>query len=218
VKSSIGYVAIEEKAKMARDNVPSHIEDLVDEVFGRSVLSKAAPSIKERVYRNELAFRNNQRSAIAEQRLVRVANERVRRTALPEHMRWGKRQLRMNREETRFFVRHFAGSDPTKGTVSDDMSPLEAVFIAIDLTTQKLFNPEFRVPPEQWEKAAAARRAKASARAKEQSPVHGPQEPFTARPMLMPSLPAMQIPDVSDESSAAVLEIHSVLDSLGFER
>jgi len=210
-----GYAQVELKARTAYGNEPQAVRAFIDEVFERSILAKSALSIKDRVFRNELALRNGHRGWVSADDLVNAVNENVRRFNLPTHMRLTKRQLQMAREDLRFYVRHFAFGNPLRGDVSEGLSPAETVFVGLDLALQKLANPEYQVEPEEWERRTAERRA----RAKSARPLNKGQQPVKVSVKLVRiTEPMVSLPDFSDESSVAVYEMHAFLDRLGFER
>jgi hypothetical protein len=210
-----GYAQVELKARAAYGNEPQAVRAFTDKIFEHSTLADAARSIKDRVYRNELAFRNGQRGWASADNLVDAVNENVRRFNLPGHTRLTKRQLHMVREDLRFYVRHFAFGDPLRGNVPEDLSPAETVFVGLDLALQKQLNPEYQVEPEEWERRAAERRS----RAKSARPLDTGQQPVKVSVKLVRiTKPMLSLPDFSDESSIAVYEMHLFLDRLGFER
>src|SRR5437867_566159 len=150
---------VEETAKAATDDDPRSVRRFVDEIFNRSMFAKAPASVRDRVFRSELAFRNGRHVAIAEDTLRETINEFARRADAPGHVKTSEGQLHIFREGMRRWIPHFAGPKPTPHGLGIEMSPAEAVFIAMHLAQQKLTNPEYQVDADEWVKRANARKA-----------------------------------------------------------
>src|SRR5262249_29503479 len=156
MKHPLSY--IEEKAIAAASDDPQAVRAFTNEIIARTMLAQSAPSIADRLFRNEMAFRARQHPGILEQDIVDSINRNVSLWKLPSFMRTNRAQLQAYRRESRGFVRHYARADEKPTEQADTLSPAEAAFVTTMLVFQKLVNPQYQVDPEQWEKDAAARR------------------------------------------------------------
>ncbi len=218
---------IEDAAKVARADDPQSVRAFTDEIFSRSFCAQMAPSVKERIFRNELRYRHGEQPPVSQRDLVGALNEQVTAMAgaaasgQTAHLRTTDGQMQLFRSGLRRYVPHLLPTEgrPLSTNVSTDMSPAEVIFIATQLFQQKLHNPDYRVAPEEWERAARARVAHLQSKPGDLKP----QSPRLGEPVVAsPDEAALNLNEVgaalSDESSAAVDRIHAFLDRIGFQR
>ncbi len=202
-------LAIELAARAARNNKPEAVGQFVDAIVQGSLLRSAPPSVVDRLTRCELAFRAGQQRPIDAGLLVQVANAEVQRLQLPPHFRTTLGQLRLYREQARFFVRSYA----TVASASPDaLSPAEALHLIVDLAQQKNGNEWFFLEPEAWEQRALAHRAAMSRQVASTAEVK-----TFARLAPLPAW-AIRMPAIIAEDSSPAQAIHGWLDAAGFSR
>jgi hypothetical protein len=216
--------SVDEKALAATGDDPAAVRAFTDEIFETSLLAGAAESLKERVARSEIAFRQGGHAGVSEEALVKVANEHVKAANGAEHMYVSAKQLHMQRQLERLRIHHFADGPASKGKsankLTEDMSPAEALLVSTHLALQKFTNPEYQVPPEQWERATRARWNWAR-----KHPMGGANAQGAPQPRLTFGVSAASSEMVratqqalADEASAATAKAHAVLDTLGLPR
>jgi hypothetical protein len=214
---------LEEKARAARSDNPQAVRAYIDEIFDRSLFSGAAESIRDRVYRNELAYRKGTLGAIAETTFVGGLNDQVRTMNSPTfspqaYMRTTEGQVRLFRESLRFFVPNLGmmhGEAPVTTHATPQMSPAEVALISVQLTQQKLLTPEYQVEPEEWERNALARRAQADQHSQKST---APTLVATTASEFLVSGHASLNQSLKDESGTLVAKVHDFMDKLGFQR
>jgi hypothetical protein len=202
---------IEDKAYAAQHNDPASVRAFTDEIFARTVLNGAAPSLSDRLYRNEVAFRGGQHAGVSEDDLVTAVNARVSLFGLPKYMRTTRGQAHIAREDLREHVRHYANNDTRQRSPAAVLSPAEAVLVSADLAFQKVINPRYQVEPEQFEEDVANRRAQAKAHT-----LVPPKSGLEVRTLSAGYASTKQ--QLADESSEVVSNAHSFLDAIGFQR
>src|SRR5713101_1513329 len=115
---------VEDKARAAVTGQPIAVRAYTDEIFARSLLAPAASSLKERVFKNELAFRTGGHVGILEQDIVTTVNNHVEQLKAPLFLRLSIGQLQIARQN---LLKHVpANSDPAKGSPTQVLSPAEA--------------------------------------------------------------------------------------------
>lgn len=212
---------LKEKAKQAKDGTPASLRAFTDEVFTMTVPGDVAPSLKERLFKCEDAFRRGKHGAIHEDDFVRTVNDSVAMFAGPNYAKTSKGQIRKLRKLTKQRVPDLgvpsAASDAaTEDEPSDDMSPVEAAHTAINLGMLKLLVPDYQVPPEQWEREVKAREEKVKReKVKVKSGAY-----LTAHKQHGESAAIRHAirRDAGNESSELVRGAHTFLDMLGFQR
>lgn len=210
---TLAYAPVERAARAATTNQPEAVHALIDQIFAQSPLAITDPSLKERVLKTELSYRAGTHEPLSEDAIATAVNTMVAGNELPDYMRFNRGQLHLARKDIRFFVRHFAGSDPTRGELTEGLSPAEATLVVMDLLTQKILNREYRMPPEQWVAEADKRRA-AAAHYMASQPSPGALFSTTVRVSIdkHPLSPPVNIDRLTSQ------DVHVLLDDLGFER
>jgi hypothetical protein len=149
------FELLNEQASAARGNSESEIGKLVDRIFDRfaGVPIPSGGSIRKRVYDAELAFRHQQHPPITEGQLVRAINGAVGSISAPPWARTNLDQLHIIREFMHPMLPQLVGTTPSgKGPfgISEKMSPAEAVFLCFSLMNGKVWDQDYRMPPEEW--------------------------------------------------------------------
>jgi hypothetical protein len=202
---------VEARARAAHDNSPESVRALTDEVFARTILAGASETLRDRVSRNELAFRNGARDGIAENDIVAVFNRHAASPDVPGYLRVSRGQLHAHRQDLRRFVRSYSRSDPDQLEPPASLSPIEAVFVAADLVLQKIYNPSFQMPADAWEMQRERAR-------RQPGPPTAIKPHIEMRTVALGGLAIAIGRGLPDESGPVVDRIHAFLDDAGFAR
>jgi|SRR5579863_2687438 len=114
--------------------------------------------LKDRLVRAEMAFRQGHGPGIQEDNIAQFVNSLAHRLNLPDYGRTSTKQLRVLRMSLILTSPSFMGagvswSEMKVGeSIKPAMSPLQATHLILTLIEQKLINPEYQVPPEEWER------------------------------------------------------------------
>lgn len=202
------------KARAAKGDDPVAVRALVDEIFKRSLFAKAAPSLRDRVYRAEIAFRRGSHGPILEQDLIEATNTHVTRFGAPAFARTTHAQIGLFRDFLRRLVPDLGLARGSRGHLNPQMAPAEAVFVAIHLAAQKLNNPEYQIDADEWAKRIKQRQSDPSKRIRGRPPrLIAYQE--------SPEMSALYWAidnDPPDEASDIVAGAHMFLDRVGLQR
>jgi hypothetical protein len=204
---------VQEKARAARGDDPTAVRAMTDEIFNQSLLPSAADSLRGRVFRAEVAFRQGSLKAIREETFVKVVNEQLAVLGSPAIAMTNASQIRTLRASRRRIVPDL--SEPTTFHDRDAesaMSPAEAVYISLNLAMNKALNPRFRVTPEDWEKNELTLPTAQNSPGKK--PALGGLHVSSDLMVVQSTIQH----DLGDESSIAVAAAHRFLDELGFPR
>src|SRR5690242_1245582 len=80
----VGAGSVERKAKAATHSNPQSVRALIDEIFDRSILSRASEHLRDRVYRTDLQFRSRASRGISEGEFVSLTNSLAAEYAAPD--------------------------------------------------------------------------------------------------------------------------------------
>lgn len=173
------HQAVEEKAHLLQDNNQDTYRALADEIFrsprGFEVLAIAhgigptkipAPIdnvIKDRLVYAEMQYRQGTGKAVTEQNIVDLTNMLVQRFGLPDYARTSPSQVRFMRMFLISVNPSFMGKGAVRPnmqvgeSISQEMSPLQAVHLLFEVLGHKFFDPNFQMTPETWDIEQAAR-------------------------------------------------------------
>jgi hypothetical protein len=112
----------------------------------RAHLSVAPESVRKRLANAEEKFRRNDHRTISEAEFVEACNRTAAEFDLPDYARTSGAQVHAFRE----LLRQMAPSAIGRSGHSTEMTPAEAVFVALQLASQKVLNPDYQVPPNRW--------------------------------------------------------------------
>jgi hypothetical protein len=213
----VTFGRLQARAREAKGHQPAAVRALVDEIFDGNMIIRGAPmSLRERVSTTDLAMRSGTGTGVRLVDAVAGINDAVRRAGLPHYFRTTEAQIQSFRNDYRYVARDLALPGLALAG-AESMSPNEALFIIAEMALQKVLVEENRIAPEAWDQRRRQReadleRASRSGGAKKQpsssrltAQVRGPEESFP-------------VPDLSSEDSAGTLELHRLLDALGFQR
>ena len=114
--------------------------------------------LKDRLVRAEMAFRQGRGPGIQEDNIVQFVNSLAHKLNVPGYARTSTKQVRVLRMSLILTSPSFMGqgvswSEMKIGdSIKPVMSPLQATHLILTLMDQKLINPEYQVPPEEWER------------------------------------------------------------------
>jgi hypothetical protein len=155
-----GFRDLNDAAFAARTNELREIRVLTDTILDRfAIISmpKDQP-LRDRIARAEYGFRRGLQRPISEQDAVAALNQMARYALAPEWARTNLAQIHLFRTMLKPKVPQLVGQlpvEPAKDrhpywTISDKMSPAEAVFVVTYLARGKIFSPEYQVGPDEW--------------------------------------------------------------------
>lgn len=142
---------VDDKAKNVIKDNRATIRAYVDAMFADARILNAPESVKNRVSNAEHRFRNGEHRAITEQEFADAANDIARIYGAPDFMLTNGAQVHLFRELMRRLVPNAIG----KAVGSREMTPAEAVLVALNLGKQKLINDDYRVNADAWVASAA---------------------------------------------------------------
>ena len=204
---------VEERARNAKRDI-RETRAFVDEIFNDSLLRNASLSVRGRLSKAETDFRTHKHPPIEEKEFVTAVNRLVDENQFPAYLRTSVAQVRR-------FRKLMTNMTPNaiSPTSRAEMTPAEAVLVAIHLGYQKVFNPDFAVPPDEWARTADQGNS-------QQASYNKYLRPKSERPRLLnrvASPDAVRLLNVlgdSDESEFSDLTfgLHIFLDSIGVRR
>lgn len=211
--------SLQAKAHAARSGSAQDIRDFTDEIFNQQAsFAEAAESLKERVSRCELRFREGVHEAIDERRMERAFNEQVRAFGAPAFWRTNQAQIQVLRGHRRQQFPAFVEPPAKKGeNVAEAMAPAEAAYILMQLAANKFANPEFQVEPHIWNQRALERR-RMGFRRNPGIVIKADGEIAASGAQATTSPDAQLAADLQSEDSEATAAAHRILDELGFQR
>jgi hypothetical protein len=154
--------SLEEKAKKAKNGDDSAVRDLADEVFYRYGLmlpTEMADKAKERLVRAEIDYKKNGKGNVREMDVVQAVNFLADKFKAPEFARTDLQQVKMLRAKMRLEFPSFIAPDPEKKRglkkklgepMNQEVSPLEATCLLLNMVTQKALNDDFQQTPEEF--------------------------------------------------------------------
>lgn len=156
--------AIDEKARLARGGDEAAVRALADEIFAAPYFGEIPAdyreSMKERVVRDELKYRDGKKG-VTEEKVVLTVNHLARKFDAPDYAKTSGAQVRVLRVRLKLGYPNFIAQETRaekKGlkkkvgdTINPEMSPLEAAFVTGVLLQQKMLNADFQHEPGVWE-------------------------------------------------------------------
>jgi hypothetical protein len=144
------YALIDGAALAAQSNAKGDVNALVDAVFDRELRVRCGNPLRQRVEDAEWRFRQRAQPPIAEHSLVDVANEVLAGAGAPAWARTSVEEVHFLRTALRPELPRLIGTVSIDPRLSDQMSPVEAVFMAMQLGTGMLWTEDFRGGPDAY--------------------------------------------------------------------
>jgi hypothetical protein len=201
------YGPIQAKSIAARTDDPKAIQDFVDEIFTQTGFGNAALSLRNRVTRAELAYREGRQKPADIDTLVRAVNKTVGVFPLPSYFKTSRDQVVLQQV---FVHAHAAKGLWDENDDPNALGPSEATFYTLFMTYQKFFNPSYQLDSEKWAKRQRALMAN------HPSPEFLKiQARLKAKDVLLPQFRNLRW-ELGQEKSDATQEGHALFDRLGF--
>jgi hypothetical protein len=160
------WLRIEERAKAAESGDPDSVRALADEIFSQPHRFGTMPPfvkqpLEEQAIQAELDYRSGAHRAIKHSDVVQFINSFSDKLGLPSYAKTSEHQILDMRFRSMQLTPRFMGSGLSEredGTplrpgdsVNSAMSPLQACYFAMFAIDAKLGNPEYQLPPDEWE-------------------------------------------------------------------
>jgi hypothetical protein len=165
-------VAINEKARAARNGDVNATRELVDEMFRMfdfaQEFAELDDTIKERLVRAQLNHSSkHSKSSCSEARVVHAVNLLADKLGTPAYTRTNAFEVRRLRANLLLHTPEIQGprfkSDLRKGQKqSIAMSPIETFYLAVTLIQQKRHNPEYQLTNNEWISLHGGKRSSAA--------------------------------------------------------
>jgi hypothetical protein len=162
------FVTINEKAKLARSGDAVATEELVTEIFRATgaapyLAGLTGSTIKDRIKRAEIRYRQGQHAGISEANVVSAVNGLAQKLGTPEYSKTVQSEVRRLRVKSLPIFPELIGKNRTANLnpiIGDklpvEMSPAEAAFVFGSLLYQKMTNPDYQLTAAErtafWEK------------------------------------------------------------------
>lgn len=202
---------VENKASLAKSGDHTAVRAFVNAVFDSTMFSGLPESVRLRVTNAEVRFLRGEQAPISESSFVSVVNQMVRDAAVAEHLVTSSAQV----HQFRHLMRQLSPNSVNRARGSMEMSPAEAAFVLVHLTSQKLINPDYKVPPGHWVRSLARERDQSD----------GSKNPIGPRVEIRKKNHAdstevleMGIRSGVGEASALAVAAHQFLDAIGVQR
>lgn len=129
------------------------VNDLVNELFA-TFSTTVATDVKTRIVNSELLYQANQRGGVSETAVVQVVNGLQVKFNTPEFSKTDVYEVRKLRQALQLLAPQFVGHGrqseqssvgDVNSTIVPEMSPAEAVFVALAMINQKKSNPNYQL-------------------------------------------------------------------------
>ena len=176
------YAEVEEKARLLRDDDQDTHRALADTIFKASrgfapltVIHGIGPEkipssidyiIKDRLSWAEMQYRRGLGKGVKEQSIVNLTNLLVEKFGLPDYARTSQRQVRFMRMFLMVYNPVFMGQGAVRPnieigeSINEEMSPLQAVHVLLEVLGHKYSDENFQLTPEEWDREQASRAAR----------------------------------------------------------
>ena len=126
------FSAIDAAAARAHSHTESSVQVLIDTLFERLLREiPAGHSVRRRVTRTEMAFHVGVSGTITEYRLAQSVNSAVTGERLPDEVRTNPPLVHDYRSRLRPHIPNLIGNTSTPDALTDEMSPVESVCLAL---------------------------------------------------------------------------------------
>lgn len=153
--------SIEVQARKAKDNQDQSIRLLADAIFqdvASPIQGSLSARMKDRLIEAEVKYRQGHKG-IRESHIVRAVNQLVARFNAPDYARTSPLQIRTLRVELMKQYPNFIAQDEDDkkalkkrvgDKINENVSPLEAFFLAAVMVEQKMLNEDWQEGPDEW--------------------------------------------------------------------
>jgi hypothetical protein len=213
-------VALHERAKAARSNDPSSVRAVVDAIFDSTDFQRMPESVRDRLTRADLAHRKGQHDGVKDEDIANAMNSVARLYGITgRQSSFGTTsvgQIQRYRRIARAMVPFIGAEGGRPSKAESRMSPTEAMYLVTRLLTQQLYNPDYKVSPEEWcHRYDERHRAPAAPQTASHSASHSAVGQIADDDTIQIS---RALETLSDEGGAATTATHMFLDKLGIDR
>ncbi|MFZ0885010.1 MAG: hypothetical protein WAN14_16535 [Candidatus Acidiferrales bacterium] len=158
------FQQLEEKASLENVYDEQSIRALVTEVFNFPRSFEFAPlpevvagPLRERIAQAEIRYMTGQSSGVQESDIVVALNTLAARFQTPDYARTSLKQVRVLRMNLLLTTPVFMGKGMMREnaqpgeSINSAMSPVQATYLLQSLIEHKIRNPDFQVPPTDWD-------------------------------------------------------------------
>lgn len=156
------FQSLEEKASLENAYDENSVHALMTEVFNfpRSFAplpEVVASALRERIARAEIRYMTGQSSGVQESDIVLALNTLAARFQTPDYAHTSLKQVRVLRMNLLLTTPVFMGKGMMREnaqpgeSINSAMSPVQATYLLESLIEQKIRNPDFQVPPTDWD-------------------------------------------------------------------
>ena len=214
---------LNDAASAAQTHEPVAVRRLMDQALDSvSILHiRQTHSVRNRVFQAEQAFRHGRHQSITEQDVVGGMNAIADLVAAPGWARTDVSQLHLFRLLLKPHVPQLIGTRPSDrggADISVEMSPAEAVFVALFLANSKGTNEDYQVVPDEWVRRTLEGLSRRRQRVSPDQEASRPQLAFTLERPETASFRRIVEQGLADESSEVTTHAHAFLDRLGLQR
>ena len=154
---------IEERAKLENPSDGNSVRALVDEIINSPNSFGEIPPVmdsivKERLTQAEMKYKLGLGPGVQENDIVHIANTLADKFQLPDYARTTPHQVEVLRLSLELSSPVFMGVQPlqqdseTSRSNPTKLSPAQATHLLLSLVNAKLYNPDYQLPPDEWEK------------------------------------------------------------------
>ncbi|SRR6266581_2711436 len=154
---------IEEKALLAKPEDPDSIRALATDVLDYQMRFPRMPAalestVKERLVRAEIAYRQGSGPGVEEQNIVYLVDFLSEKFGTPGYSKTSPRQVRVLRMSLLRWAPVFMGQGMTRAdmhigdSINATLSPLQSVYLIIHVIDHKIWDADFQLTPAEWEK------------------------------------------------------------------
>lgn len=143
---------IEMLAKAVQSGDPIATHSLVEEIFAINgeIPETTTKTLKDRTLRAELKFHNKQHRLISAEQIADGINHLVNTVGAPDYTATSAAQIKQLRGQLLLqFPNLLAPIQHGQQMAEGKFSPAQSIFLEMVMMRQKMFNPDYQVPPTQ---------------------------------------------------------------------
>jgi hypothetical protein len=154
---------IEERAKLENPSEGNSVRALVDEIFNYPHSFGEVPPVmdtivKERLTQAEMKYKLGLGPGVQEDDIIHIANTLADKFQLPDYARTTLHQVQVLRFSYELSCPVFMGGQAPQQDIEKSrsnpakLSPAQATYLLLGLVDAKMMNPNYQLPPDEWEK------------------------------------------------------------------
>jgi len=161
-KMMLPHERIENQAALVNTNDQQSVRALANEVFNFPRAFPRLPDaianiVKDRLVRAETKYLRGEGPGVQEREVALLLNDLASRFGAPAYAQTSPQQVRVLRMSLLLSAPVFMGRGMTPDhaqvgdSINPTMSPLQATHLLATLIDQKLLNPDYQIPPAEWD-------------------------------------------------------------------